>query len=136
MMKHLTVSGIVSISLALALMAGGCGKSEEKAEVPSKAETVTEHAVTEHAAPAMEKAEEAVETGQVHEAAEVKGLGTEAVEAVKDAGTSMKEAGMGMLDKAVEKVEEVTGTAEEHAAEVPTEADVHETVKKKMLEGC
>lgn len=60
-MKRLAVSGIVSISLALALMAGGCGKSEEKAEVPSKTETVTEHAVTEHA-PTMEKAEEETAT--------------------------------------------------------------------------
>ena len=63
MMKRLAVSGIVSISLAFALMAGGCGKSEEKAEVPSKTETVTEHAVTEHA-PTMEKTEEAVDAAK------------------------------------------------------------------------
>ena len=146
MIKRLTVSGIVSISLAFALMAGGCGKSEEKAEVPSKAETAVEHAATEHA-PAVEKAHEAVGSGQVHEEAEVKGLATEAVEAAKETGTSIKDAGMGMLEKAAEKVEEMTGTAEEHAAEAPDVSAAHgemeeeaaeagHAVKKKMFEGC
>ena len=76
-MNRLTVSGIVSISLALALMAGGCGKSEEKAEVPSKTETVTEHAVTEHA-PAMEKAEEEADTSMKETAIEAEGHAVEA----------------------------------------------------------
>lgn len=118
-MKRLTVSGIVSVSLALALMAGGCGKAEEKAEVPSKDETVTEQAVTEHA-PAHKVAGTTTHT----EAA--------------------RESVMGM---AAEKTEELQGTAEEHAEKISDESeihqqmeekasDVHETVKKKMLEGC
>ncbi len=77
MMKRLAVSGIVSISLAFALMAGGCGKSEEKTEVPSKTETVTEHAVTEHA-PTMEKTEEEADTSIKETAIEAEGHAAEA----------------------------------------------------------
>ncbi len=109
-MKRLAVSGIVSISLALALMAGGCGNSEEKKEVHSKSETVTEHAVTEH------------------------GHGADTHDKVREAIQAAHEAAMGMHEQTTEtdseKVEEATHTADEHAS------DVHEPVKKKMLEGC
>jgi len=121
MMKCLTVSGIVSISFALALMVGGCGKSEEKKEVHSKSETVTEHAVTEGHEAAATEGHEAAATGHGHEATHDK---------VREAIQAAHEAATGMHEQASEKVETATDKAEEHTS------GAHEAVKGKMLEGC
>ena len=121
MMKRLTITGIVSVFFALVLMAGGCGKSEEKKEVHSKSETVTEHVATEHGHEAVEHA--ATEHG--HEATPDKVRA--ATQAAHEAAMERKQE---LADQASGKVEKTIDTTEEDVS------GAHETVKKKMLEGC
>ena len=107
MKKQLAVSGIVSVSFALALMVGGCGNSDEKKEVHSKSETVTEHAVTEHG----------------HETAATEHGHGDTPDKVREAIAAAHEKAMKRNEQASEKVEEPTDTVAEHASEA------HETVK-------
>ena len=125
MKKQLAVSGIVSVSFALALMVGGCGNSDEKKEVHSKSETVTEHAVTEHGheTAATEHGHETAATEHGHEAAATEHGHGDTPDKVREAIAAAHEKAMKRNEQASEKVEEPTDTGAEHASEA------HETVK-------
>ena len=129
----LSVIAIVSFVCLFAL--SGCdSKPEEKAPAPSTTKSMKEQVpvVVEQV---KEKAEHVVEevkekTEQVVE--EAKKITTETVEKAKEAGVAVKETGAEMMDKANEKVNELTGSVSQE--QVPAEPTVQQEVEKKTLD--
>lgn len=147
-MKRLTVTAITIVSLVFALAVTGCdNKPEEKASAPATTKTMKEQ-IPAAVEQVKEKAEHVVEevkekTEQVVE--EAKKITAETVEKAKEAGAAVQETGTEMIEKANDKVHELTGGVNQEQA--PTEStvqkemekktlDLKKTLNNKLIEGC
>jgi len=147
-MNRLTVSAIAIVSLVFSWAITGCdNKPEEKASAPAETKTMKEQipAVMEQVKEKTEHVVEEVKEKTEMIVEEAKKITAETVEKAKEAGAAVKETGAEMMDKANDKVHELTSgmNQDQTPAEptVPQEVekktlDLKKTLNNKLIEGC